>query len=341
MSANEENIINLLVEAMQAQKKPEAYDTGATITRIEKGTAWVHIPGGVDETPVKLTIDAKVGDEVQVRVSDGQAFLVGNATAPPTDDKVAIDAEASAKKALAANAETQKYFWHDTDGTHVATTKDKANRIDLKSGENVIATFTPAEVKIGGSRFDPELGYTFDTNPPLSIFNTLTLSVSSGILSSLIHDASGMLLIKADDGTNLAAIDLNLGVVNLQGTDLQWNGDSILPAVLTTYKQVISSSTSISSGSATSTLTVACDAIAGYTPIFVSPRNSGHNAAHFRLLYLDGTDIKVQIGNASASSITVSSAYVNVMYVRSAVVGQQSQTLTVSQDPNTGTLTIS
>ena len=62
MSSAEENIINTLVQSMQGENKPEAYDTGATITRIENGVAWVHIPGGVDETPVKLTIAAEVGD---------------------------------------------------------------------------------------------------------------------------------------------------------------------------------------------------------------------------------------------------------------------------------------
>lgn len=130
MSSAEENIINTLVQSMQGEKKPEAYDTGATITRIENGVAWVHIPGGVDETPVKLTISAEVGDEVQVRVSGGQAFLVGNATAPPTDNKVANKAAAEASEA-AESAEvavktaeaaakiagdTNQYFWHTEEG---------------------------------------------------------------------------------------------------------------------------------------------------------------------------------------------------------------------------------
>ena len=39
--------------------KTKPYDTAATVKRIENGTAYVQIPGGVAETPVKLTIDAK------------------------------------------------------------------------------------------------------------------------------------------------------------------------------------------------------------------------------------------------------------------------------------------
>ena len=67
-------------------KGTKAYDTPATVTRVDGTTVWVHIPGGVDETPVKRTIDAKQGDTVQVRVSGGSAWLNGNASAPPTDD---------------------------------------------------------------------------------------------------------------------------------------------------------------------------------------------------------------------------------------------------------------
>lgn len=67
-------------------KGTKAYDTTATVTRVDGSTVWVHIPGGVDETPVKRTINAKQGDVVQVRVSGGSAWLNGNSSAPPTDD---------------------------------------------------------------------------------------------------------------------------------------------------------------------------------------------------------------------------------------------------------------
>lgn len=81
------------------KEKTKPYDTAATVTRIEGSTAWVHIDGGVDETPVQLTIDAKPGDTVRVRVSGGQAWLTGNGSAPPTDDTVAVKAEVKAEKA--------------------------------------------------------------------------------------------------------------------------------------------------------------------------------------------------------------------------------------------------
>ena len=83
-------------------KKTGGYDVQATVRRVEDGVAWVHIPDGVDETPARLTINAKEGDVVQVRVVNGRAFLVGNASAPPTDNAEAIKALSQADIATQA-----------------------------------------------------------------------------------------------------------------------------------------------------------------------------------------------------------------------------------------------
>lgn len=102
-----EQVKNDLKAAMSAQApKTSGYDTRAEVVRVADGKAWVHIPGGVDETPVALTIDAKEGDQVQVRVAGGSAWLVGNASAPPTDDRTAIAAGEKAEDArvIAVNA---------------------------------------------------------------------------------------------------------------------------------------------------------------------------------------------------------------------------------------------
>lgn len=84
------------------RKTTSAYDVAATVTRIEDGIAWVHIDGGVDETPVKLTVAAHTGDKVQVRVSGGSAWLTGNGSRPPTDDALAGVAKGLADGALAS-----------------------------------------------------------------------------------------------------------------------------------------------------------------------------------------------------------------------------------------------
>ena len=75
--------------AASDERKPRPYDTQAEVLRVENGVAWVHIPGGVDETPVRLTINAKKGDTVNIHVANGTAWITGNSTNPPTDDSTA------------------------------------------------------------------------------------------------------------------------------------------------------------------------------------------------------------------------------------------------------------
>lgn len=103
-----DKLINTIVDMVDKRisQRPKAYDTQAEVVRIDNDTAYVHIPNGVDETPVRLTIAAEVGDTVQVRVSNGRAWLMGNRTHPPTDDhkanealKVAVIAEEKAEEA--------------------------------------------------------------------------------------------------------------------------------------------------------------------------------------------------------------------------------------------------
>ena len=88
-------------------KGPKPYDTTAEVVRVEDGVAWVHIDGGVEETPAELTINAMKGDKVKVRLVGGQAFLIGNGTAPPTDDRVANNAlgVATGARVVAVQAE--------------------------------------------------------------------------------------------------------------------------------------------------------------------------------------------------------------------------------------------
>ena len=90
----------IIMEPSKSETKP--FDSEATITRIDGSTAWVHFPGGVDETPVTLTIDAKPGDVVNVHVENSRGWISGNSSAPPTDDSAAMYALNSAERARKA-----------------------------------------------------------------------------------------------------------------------------------------------------------------------------------------------------------------------------------------------
>lgn len=120
-------------------RQTKAYDTPAEVRRIDGSTAWVHIPGGVDETPVQLTIAASVGDTVQVRVSGGRAWMVGNASAPPTDDTVAVEARGKAEDA-AQVAEAAEII-----GTEARATAQAAARIAADTEQHFWFTSTGAD----------------------------------------------------------------------------------------------------------------------------------------------------------------------------------------------------
>ena len=106
MSSAFDRAVRDIIAAIQesGRSKTSPFDRTAKVVRVdeEAGIAWVHFPGGVDETPVSLTIAATAGDTVQVRSGGGKAWLTGNASAPPTDDTTAILARRLAN--LAGNA---------------------------------------------------------------------------------------------------------------------------------------------------------------------------------------------------------------------------------------------
>ena len=53
------------------------------LSKDESGTVWVHIEGGVTETPVySTTIDVSQGDTVMVRVEGGKAYIDGSTSDP-------------------------------------------------------------------------------------------------------------------------------------------------------------------------------------------------------------------------------------------------------------------
>lgn len=99
MDKNLKEILKNVKDAASANNSTSPYDTTATVTRLDGSTVWVHIPGGVAETPAAKSISCAVGDTVRVRVSGGKAWLTGNDSAPPTDDTAAKDAKKTAAAA--------------------------------------------------------------------------------------------------------------------------------------------------------------------------------------------------------------------------------------------------
>lgn len=90
-------ITNDIFSSLVSSSKTTGYDTTATVTRIDNdGVCWVHIDGGVAETPTSMAVNAIPGDIVRVRVSGGDAWITGNDSKPPTDDAEAFVANRKA-----------------------------------------------------------------------------------------------------------------------------------------------------------------------------------------------------------------------------------------------------
>ena len=120
-----------LVKMLKNDKQTGSDYTG-TVTRVDGDTAYVRLTGSdIMDTPVTMSIDAKPGDKVRIRVCNGKAWLTGNDTLPPTHDtenirmlqqatenndkrvnrmQKAVDETAG----LAAN--TNQYFWFTEEG---------------------------------------------------------------------------------------------------------------------------------------------------------------------------------------------------------------------------------
>ena len=123
--------------------KPKPYDTSGVVRRVDGKTAYILFDGAEDETPVDMTINCKPGDNVKVRISNRRAWVTGNATAPPTDDKQAYVAQAQAVQAenKAAVAETEAKVAQETaniaekEATNAASTAETARQISYDTAQ--------------------------------------------------------------------------------------------------------------------------------------------------------------------------------------------------------------
>ena len=211
------DFIQIIREA--GNKGTSPLDAQAEVLRIdEDGTAWVHLPGGVDETPVKLTINANVGDKVYVRLSGGRAWITGNQTAPPTDDKTAEQAKEDA--ANASKVATNFMEYDSTNGLIVGNKKSGSwsgyrsqilpgsfNVLDPSS--TVLASFGPTTII--GEEANANIHLTFNNFSMLNKENSAIFEVGD------LRDASGVatLLFYSKlytDSNGVVTIDLHVNI---------------------------------------------------------------------------------------------------------------------------------
>ena len=185
MASTIDKIKNDIIEAINAsQRATTPYDTEAEIVRVDGNVAWVHIPGGATETPVALTINARKGDKVQVRVSNGGAWLMGNATAPPTDDAKANEAD---KKAAEA-----KYLAVDA--------VDAALKADIAAQDAVASAIEAGQAAHAAQEIAESVEGIAESaqNSANSAYNSAQIAVNQ---LSVVEDIVGVLSLVAENGT--------------------------------------------------------------------------------------------------------------------------------------------
>ena len=160
------------------RQKTSPLDIMGKVTRVEDGVAWVRFAGSeVGDTPVRMNMDCKEGDDVQVRSSGGKAWIVGNQSAPPTDDSKAEEVEKKTTEIVTrvekaekvagsaadiANAVNQK-VWSDEAGLHIADGKK-----DAAAERNSIWNSLGMLFREG---LNPILGILTGDNPRVAIYD--------------------------------------------------------------------------------------------------------------------------------------------------------------------------
>lgn len=150
------NSIGRILNLLRKEIPSPGTDYTGTVTKVEGGVAYVQLAGAdINDTPVKMSVNAKKGDTVRVRVNKGKAWLMGNDTAPPTDDTYAKESEVilsnelkktnvtvktvedTAAEARKIAGNTDQYFWHVTSGTDTgAHLTEKPQKEFLEDPEN-------------------------------------------------------------------------------------------------------------------------------------------------------------------------------------------------------------
>jgi len=215
------------------RNKPSPYDTSGVVQRVEGDTAWVKLNGGIDETPVERTIACEPGDVVKARVSGGGAWLVGNASEPPTGDRMAIKARDAAYEAdskageakeaadAAGNVAKKKAKTFQTTGEDVPSPPYSVGDIWLltyleESSEQIHELYTCVTGKTDGEDFSGE-------DWTLSATDDATAAEALGIANSLLGWSEEVDLALA---SMVTSSEFEAMSVNLDGRikDLDWNG---------------------------------------------------------------------------------------------------------------------
>ena len=204
-------IINYLIEALKAnEQKITPYDASAEVVRVEDGIAWIHIPGGVDETPAFMSVSAQPGDSVRVRVANGQAWISGNETAPPTDDRVANVARA---EAATASEQASQALDDATRAQTAADVAEAAATVANTAANDALTQLSTVQDVVGIVEWAAT-----HTEEDMATY----------ILSHLALTDAGLFVLKDDSGYKLLVKNDGVDVIDPQGHVVSSFGENIV-----------------------------------------------------------------------------------------------------------------
>lgn len=209
---------------MLVQKDNSGSDYTGTVTRVDARTAYVQFDGSdISDTPVALSIGAKQGDAVRVRVADGRAWLIGNDTAPPNDS-----AEVAAGLAL-TNADLSATKASFAEFNTVVTNQLIAHQAVIDNLDATYANITFANIN------------TAD----ISLAKVKDLFVQVGLINNAVIDQgkiTGYL-----DAVEVNAASITAGTLIADRIAIRGSTDSIVYA-LNNYGQITSTQTNTIDG---------------------------------------------------------------------------------------------
>ena len=175
-------------------------DYTATVTRVDGNTAYVQISGSeIADTPVSMTINASVGDKVRVRVAAGKAWITGNDTAPPADNKKVIELIENNSQGLIETEAKYSRIDQSIDEITIevgekmdADMSNRASSIAVNSGQ---IAFNSNSLVVNSSKF------TLDQNGNATFSGTLAAASGffSGYISVLYQDLWSVHICKDTD----------------------------------------------------------------------------------------------------------------------------------------------
>ena len=159
---------------LKKEEKRTGSDYTATVSRVGKGVAYVQIAGAeITDTPVSMSIDAKPGDQVRVRVNGGKAWLTGNDSNPPNNSTAEVEETAKQVKDITKQLETVNGTIKTLLPKSLAVKRAEVynNNVALLAQDNHITFALPDDLRT-------PLGVLIDMAWPMSTWTNAVVAIS-------------------------------------------------------------------------------------------------------------------------------------------------------------------